>query len=159
MISSKDLQQQLIKDPTAAAWTVYKELERLHKENILLKQRCDPRLSELSILRNLELPCSVQNAEPLQVGAMLTLVAMYDRKLERDAFVEMAEGVTALFGVLGRLCIAESVKHMMEKGVFTQAKIEDAAKELIAYGESERHKIVTILELVKECPTSEDKIN
>ena len=39
MISSKDLQTQLIKDPTAAAWAVYKELERLHNENISLKRR------------------------------------------------------------------------------------------------------------------------
>jgi hypothetical protein len=159
MISSKDLQTQLIKDPTAAAWAVYKELERLHNENIALKRRCDPLLAENAILGNLSMPSSAENTEPLQVGAMLTLVAMYDRKLQRDSFVEIAESVTGLFGMLGRLSIAESILHMMEKGVFTQAKIEDAAKELIAYGESERHKILKIMKLVQQVPTSEDTIN
>ena len=159
MISSKDLQTQLIKDPTAAAWAVYKELERLHNENIALKRRCDPLLAENAILGNLSMPSSAENAEPLQVGAMLTLVAMYDRKLERDSFVEAAESVTGLFGMLGRLSIAESILHMMEKKVFDQDKIEIAAKELVAYAEAERHKIIKLMELVKQCPTSTDLIN
>ena len=46
VISSKDLEQQLIKDPTAAARTVFAELERLYKENAALKRRCDPLLAE-----------------------------------------------------------------------------------------------------------------
>ena len=159
MISSKDLEQQLIKDPTAAARTVFAELERLYKENAALKRRCDPLLAENAILGNLSMPSSAENAEPLQVGAMLTLVAMYDRKLQRDSFVEIAESVTGLFGMLGRLSIAESILHMMEKKVFDQEKIETAAKELVTYAEAERHKIIKLMELVKQCPTSTDLIN
>jgi hypothetical protein len=159
MISAKELEQQLIKDPTAAARTVFAELERLYKENALLKRRCDPLLAERAILGNLSMPCSAENSEPLQIGAMLTLVAMYDRKLERDSFIEAAEATTALYGMLGRLCIAESVLHMMENKVFDQDKIATAAKELVSYGEAERHKILKIMDLVKQCPTSEDKIN
>jgi hypothetical protein len=136
-----------------------KENVALRKERDALRRRCDPLLAERAVLGNLSMPCSVETADPLQVGAMLTLIAMYDRRLERESFIALAEGVTALFGMLGRLCIAESVKHMMEKGVFTQAKIEEAAKELVAYGEAERHKVLNIMKKVEQVPTSDDTIN
>jgi hypothetical protein len=155
-MDKKLFEKLLAENPTSLAVEMNLTNINLQRENTALKRRCDPLLAEHALLGNLSMPCSAENSEPLQVGAMLTLVAMYDRKLPRAEFVKVAEAVTALYEMLGRLCIAESVKHMMEKGVFTKGKIDDAAKELIAYGEAERHKIVKHMELIQQCPTSED---
>jgi len=159
VISSKDLEQQLLKDPAGAALTVYKELERLTKENIMLHQRLDPVLCEPAILGTLAIPCSVETAAELQLASMLALCDMFDRKLERSSFEIVVAHVTALCGMLGRLAIAESVLRMMDQKVFDRDKIETAAKELVMYAEAERRAIVKQMELVAQVPTSEDIIH
>jgi hypothetical protein len=155
----KEFDQRLEKDPMSLAAYLYKNNILLQSQNDMLRRRIDPQLSEKAVLGNLSLPSLAENAEPLQIGAMLSLVAVFDRKLNRELFLEMAESTTALFGMLGRLSIAESVLHLMRSGVFDQAKIETAVKELVVFADAERNKIIKAMELVTQCPQSDDKIN
>ena len=159
MISSKELEKQLVKDPGAAARTVFKELERLTKENMTLHKRLDPVLFEPAILGSLALPCSVETSLELQLSSMLALCDMFDRKLERSSFEIVAAHVTAMCGMLGRLAIAESVLRMMDKKTFDRDKMETASKELVIYAEAERRAIVKQMELVAQVPMSDDTIN
>ena len=158
MISSKELEKQLLKDPAAAGARVYKELERLTKENIVLHQRLDPVLCEPAILGSLAIPCSVETSAELQLSSMLALCDMFDRKLPRESFEIVAAHVTALNGVLGRIAIADAVMRMMDKKVFDRDKIETATKELVVFAEAERRAIFKQMELVAQVPTSEDTI-
>jgi uncharacterized protein with gpF-like domain len=159
MISQEEFDDWLKKDPAEIARRLFHDAKAVGLENVKLRKRLDPQLSEKAIQGNLSIVPSAENAEALQIGAMLTLVAIFDRKLDRELFVDTATAVTALYGMLGRLSIAESILHMMKKDVFTQVKVADAAKELITYAEVELQKIRKIMEQVEQCPTSYDTIN
>jgi len=155
----KEFDGRLAKNPIALATLLYKQNTTMTAVIQGMRKRLDPQLSESAILGNLSVPASAENSEMLQVGVLLSLVATYDRRLERTTFLELATAATALYGMLGRLSIAEAVLHLVEKNAFTKDKIEDAAKELTSYAEAERHKMLKVMELVKQCPTSEDKIH
>ncbi len=154
----KDFEHRLAKDPVELARVLHKQVIVLTAVAEAMRKRVDPQLSEYAIMGNLSMPSSAETADALQIGAMLSLVAIYDRKLNRETFIEAAQGSTALYGMLGRLTIAEAILHMLEKESFTKDKIEEAVKELTTYAEAERHKIIKIMELVVQCPTSNDPI-
>lgn len=116
----------------------------------------DPILDEGGILVGLDAISSPHNAERILGAAFLVLVDAFDREIEREAFVELANRVVAIHDLLGRLQIVNSMSRRFEENTLDKKMLDQAIQGITLRAEDFRRQLMSQMELVAQCPLKGD---
>lgn len=119
----------------------------------------DPILNEDMILAALSVPAALAVAEQLQEASGMALANAYDRKIERAPFIDLMNAALSMSYHMAKLQVTGRIRALMERDQLTKEKLDNAAMELIAFGEASRVKLYNMTERVSQCPTSLDKVS
>lgn len=119
----------------------------------------DPQLNEAMILDILDVPVSLEMAERLQSGALMSVLDAYDRKILRDPFTDIVAAALTLNQQLGRASLAQAVHNLIKSDGLTEEKVTATIKHYLERAEEQKAKIIKIMELVVQCPKKGDTIN
>src|ERR1017187_10411541 len=119
----------------------------------------DPIIDERMLLDAIDVPVSLATVECLQSGSLMAAVNAFDRKLERGPYIELTASAFSLHTHLGRLHMTARISEIFKQGKLTQARLNDAEMELLAFCETERVSMRKLTGLVAQCPTSNDSVN
>ena len=119
----------------------------------------DPMINERMLVDTISVPASLENIERLQSGALMATINGFDRRLQREPYIELAAAAFSLHTHLGRLHMVARIKELFNQEKLTKERLNDAEEQLIAYCEHERVALQKLTGLVVQCPTSADPVN
>ena len=119
----------------------------------------DPQVAEYILMVALNENLSRDNADLLGAAANLALVDCFDRRILREQFLDIVGNAASVQSYLTRVRTVRLIRAMLDEGILTKEKLDEAEIKLVAFGEAARKALIRQMELVVQCPTSEDKVN
>ena len=119
----------------------------------------DPILDEDGIIMLLKSEVLPANVNAIQAGAVQAMIDLYDRKVTRKEFCELLAPCLALYGQASKLWILNNIYDVHKQYGLDDARFTAAANELVAVISKQVDTVVEIVQRVKQCPTSEDKVH
>lgn len=119
----------------------------------------DPILDEDGIVSLLKQPVLPENVNAIQAGAVQSMIDLYDRKVTREEFCELLAPCLALYGTASKLWLLNNIYDVHRQHGLNDERFTKAAAELRDVIEKQVATVVGIVERVKQCPTSEDKVH
>ena len=119
----------------------------------------DPVLDEILIQACLALPPTAENSEKVQQGALMAAVNAFDRRLERDKFIDIVSSAQTLKDALGRQSIARSIDIIFRAGDLSQEKLDSAIEGLTKVVDIHRLRLLDMVKDMAQCPTKHDSVN
>ena len=95
----------------------------------------------------------------LQAGALQALVDMYDRKSTREAFMHHAAAAVALYGQASKLWMLTNIKIAFDSGDLDHARFMEAQNGLIELLRKQAATVGSIVALLQQCPSNEDRVH
>lgn len=117
----------------------------------------DPVLNEKAVMQVLDKVASVQSAERLVSGAFMSAVDCFDRRINREPFMEVLQDAFGLADMLSRLDITAAYKDHFAGGTMTDAMFDSSIKEITGRAEKLRESLIKRMDLVVQCPYEDDK--
>lgn len=115
-----------------------------------------PVLSEPAIMYALERKVCVEELDVIRTGALLALIDGHDRKVLREPYVDLAQAAQNLQNLTGRIYAYSYVLRMLQQKTLTEDKLTEILAALTATAEAQRHKLLTTMTLVVQCPYDDD---
>lgn len=119
----------------------------------------DPVLDEAYIIDRLAAPVTVANLQIIQGGAVQALCDLYDRKVTREEFINLAAPVVSLYGQCAKLDMLDSIEAVFKSGDLKQEKFDTATKAMEDLIRAQAMKVTEIIKRLQLCPTSQDKVH
>ena len=119
----------------------------------------DPILDEDLIIHFLRSPVVPEMMHQMQSGAVQTLLDLYDRKVTRDEFCEAAGQCVVLYSSAARMLILDSMRQLYIDQALTPAAFDEAVVGLQRIMRIQTAGVIEIVERLKLCPTSQDKVH
>ena len=119
----------------------------------------DPQLDEDYIKALLSSPVSLDNTDAIQSGAAQALIDLYDRKVTREEFMNMAGVCLGLYGQCSKFWLLHSVKGVFEQGNFNDQSIKDAEIGIEQLIRAHAERVIEIVKRLQLCPTSKDPVH
>lgn len=119
----------------------------------------DPVIDEEEIIALLKAPVSPETVARLQQGAIQALLDIYDRKVTRDQFIDMASPCIALYGQMAKLWIMANVRMSYYHGDVDEVRINAAIDGLEKLARVQAESVIEVVKRLQMCPTSQDRIN
>ena len=120
----------------------------------------DPVYDEDAIIDMLKtLPGPQQTVPVLQNACLMALLDLYDRKADRMFFAQHAGMICTTYAMLSRTWMLMSMHDIFENGNLTEATFNKAHADIIQMVTENTEQIIAMVQKLKECPTSEDKVH
>lgn len=119
----------------------------------------DPILDEDDIMSLLRSPISAENVSRLQAGAVQALIDVYDRKVTRDEFVNLASPILALYGQVGKLWMLSNIRDVYDAGNLDNGKFVAANTTMEDLIRKQAETVIEIVKRLKLCSTSQDVVH
>ena len=119
----------------------------------------DPILDEEMIIDLLRCPLKPETMMRIQAGAMQALADIYDRKVTREEFMEMASPCVALYAQACKLWLLHNIRRVYDTDDLTTARFEEASTGLEDLLRVQCETVIEIVKRLQLCPTSADKIH
>lgn len=119
----------------------------------------DPIIDEELIMALLKGTVCPDNVNRLQQGAIFALVDLYDRKVTRDEFTNMASSCIALYGQLAKLWVLRNIEQVYDEGELDKPRFHTARDALQDVIRAQCEGVIDIVKRLQACPTSEDKVH
>lgn len=95
----------------------------------------------------------------VQQGAIQALMDIYDRKVTRDEFSHLASPCIALYGQAAKLWLLNNIHDVFAGGDLDEARFRLALDALVELMRKQSDTVIEIVERLKQCPTSQDKLH
>lgn len=119
-----------------------------------------PVLDEDWMIQLLKTPTSIDHGtDRVQAGAAQALVDLFDRKVQREFFVEHAGPCLSLYGQCAKLWILRHIKTVFDEGELTAEAFEKADRGLSDLIRRQGAEVVAIVKQLQECPADEDRVH
>lgn len=121
-----------------------------------------PKFNEKMIQQCFDHPVSVEHIGPMQLGAMLSIVAGRDREVKRDFFIATADTALSLYSAMGRLHTLNLIKQMAENPSFKADPVSELGymmQNVMAFAEKKKTELADMGKLITQCPTEDDPIS
>lgn len=114
---------------------------------------------EDNIVHMLMAPVNVDTIDYIQTATAQALCDLYDRKVTREEFVNMAGPCLALYAQTARLRLMHSVEAAFQDSGITQDTLNIAKEGITSLITKQRDTVIGIVRRLQECPTSEDVVH
>lgn len=119
----------------------------------------DPIINEFMILGVLDAKASEDTIDQLQYGAVLSTMDAFDRKIERRPFMEVAATSYKLHSLLARLASVADISRRLKDNLLTPESLDETMKQIAGAAEWQRVALMQKMNLVAQCPKTEDTIH
>lgn len=119
----------------------------------------DPVLDEDGIIALLSTPINPQTSEAVEAGAVQLMMDMFDRKCDRREFASHVGMAVTLYASCSRLQLLNSIREVWEAGNLNEQRIGKAYNEITDLIRAQQVSCVAMMERLKQCPTSQDKLH
>ncbi len=119
----------------------------------------DPVLHEPTIMDTLDCLPHPENTSRLQAAALLCLLDAYDRKLEREHFVTLAQAALELHTQVGKFYMIDSVRENESIGVLDTDMLNKAVIGVHIMTSDAHNALLKLMRRVVSCPTTADKVH
>lgn len=119
----------------------------------------DPILDEDLIVQLLRAPITAKTIHALQAGAVQALCDLYDRGATRDEFANQASACIGLYGQCAKLWMLDNIRQVYESNDLDKARFDAAVDGLTDIIRKQAEVVVEIVQRLKMCPTSQDKVH
>jgi len=119
----------------------------------------DPILDENIILHFLKAPPAAEHVNMIQSGAIQALIDLYDRKVTRAEFCAAAGQCVLLYASASKMMVLESMRELSAENILTADKFSEALSQLAELMRVQSQSVIEMVERLKQCPTSQDKLH
>lgn len=119
----------------------------------------DPQIDENACIFMLSQEVNTQTLPYHQNAALQVLADLYDRKVTREVFMTECGNAIGLYATLAKLYITQQTRSMMADASLTPEIITDYETKLVEIATRKAASLVKCMELLKQCPWSEDKVH
>jgi hypothetical protein len=119
----------------------------------------DPVLDENIILALLDVAPDRENLARIQQGAVQALMDLYDRKVTREEFATAASPCLALFGQCSKMWMLGNIEENFRAGFLDQPTFDEARKALQFLLGKQMETVTGVVERLRQCPLSTDKVH
>jgi hypothetical protein len=120
----------------------------------------DPVFDEDVIIDMLKAPAgALETTGILSQALMMALADLYDRRADRSFVMEHASGIVQAYAILSRRWMLASIKEMHESGILNEIAFDQAQVQITESLNERLPQVIAMVEKLKECPTSRDKIH
>lgn len=123
------------------------------------RDRPAPLLNERLIMDTLDKVSSPMSASRLQDGCTLAITDAFDRKIDREPFVQLLGDALNTINMLSRISAVSAMLTMLKEDRISKEKMEHALKVLTENAERHRKGLVELMDKVRQCPTNYDPIH
>lgn len=131
--------------PVIKSFPVAKEQYPLLDENVLIQAL----LSEIS----------VENSEKIRSGSVLAIIAAFDRRVPRAAFLDIVATALPLYDWLGSMQTVQRIDMIHKKKKLTEESLATALAEFGAQSDAYRVAILNRMKMVVSCAPSSATIH
>ena len=120
-----------------------------------------PVIDEGSLLATLNLPVSVEFAEPLRTAAVYAILNAHDRKVQRPFYADLLGYSVYMHEQLRRAEVMSRILMELEENTVDQMKVmlKDRIQSTIADATEARARLKDCVASVMQCPMDEDRIH
>ena len=119
----------------------------------------DPVLDEQYIIELLRCPVKAETVTMLQGGAVQALIDLYDRKVTREEFANLASPCLALYGQTAKLWLLANIEGVFDSGDLDKDRFVKAREGLENLVRKQAETVIEIVKRLQTCPTSQDKVH
>lgn len=119
----------------------------------------DPVFDEDNIKEMLVLPVHADFYQYLQTGAVQCLIDLYDRKVTREEFCNLAQPCFVLYETMAKVWFLSQTKKAFEDKVLCDEMIANTERALESLARKQAQQVIEIVKRLQECPTSADKVH
>ena len=116
----------------------------------------DPILNEQLILEVLQEPFQPATAEKLAHASILAVMDAYDRKITREAFVDLLDSAVNLNSMCVQTLLLSNILRKKAANTYKDADIDEGLKKIITMGDMHRDRLFMMADLVAQCPQEAD---
>src|ERR1700679_3504819 len=118
-----------------------------------------PILDEDAISGLLKCDASVGNIPRIQAAAIQTLLDVYDRKVTRGEFINMAAACVSLHAQCAKLFMLASIQNAFADQTLDANAFDSAHDGMTDLISKQMVTVSGIIDRVKECPTDQDPVH
>jgi hypothetical protein len=119
----------------------------------------DPYINEAGCIQMLQQEITPEFLPYHQNAALQVVMDLYDRKVTREEFARNAGVAISFYATLAKLYVVEQTRDMSAAGTLTLDAIDTSATKLTEIAAGKAVQLARFMELLSQCPWSEDAVH
>ena len=119
----------------------------------------DPQINEGGCVYMLQQDINFETLPYHQNAALQVIMDLWDRKVTREEFGRSAGHAITFYATLAKLYTIQQTATMFAGGTLNADIIETSRTKLHEIAHERRGHLIKVMNLLMECPTSEDRVN